>query len=112
MSEMSRWTYTNTALVRAVIGTDEFGGESFGPEFEIACTWVAENKPARTNPGGGSIAGIEFISAYVIYTEDARPQYGDSIKLAGHSEWQKILSKTEWDMSPFDDPEPDYKLIT
>lgn len=107
MSSLGRWTYTNTATVRPVVARDKYGAKTYGPEYEIACTWDAQSKPARTN------AGVEFTTTYVIYTEDARPRYLDEIKLRGSDKWQEILGHAQWDMSPFGEADsPDYKITT
>lgn len=107
MSLISRWSYTNTATVKPFVSEDgENGGITYGTPYEIACTWTAEAKQARDD------RGFEFVSAYVIYTEDARPQYRDSILINDPgAPWQEIRARTSWDMSPFNDT-PDYKLVT
>lgn len=107
MSSLGRWTYTNTAMVRAVTGHDKYGAPTYGAEYQIACTWSAEAKPART------AAGVEFVSTYVVYCEDKRPRYLDEIKLAGTENWQVIQSVLHWDMSPFGEADsPDFKITT
>ena len=107
MSALARWTYTNTATVKPFLGEDgENGGITYGPEYVIACTWTAEAKQARDQ------RGFEFVSTYVIFTEDARPQYLDEILInEPGAPWQQIRARTSWDMSPFNDT-PDYKLVT
>ena len=105
MSEIARWSYKNTATVQPFTGIDKRGGKTYGPAYEIACTWEANSKQAATP------AGLQFISRHLIYTEDARPKYLDLITLNGHSDAEEIKSRTEWDMEMFNDV-PDYLLIT
>jgi len=106
MSATARWSYTNTATVKPFISIDQWSGETtYGEEFEIACTWTAKSEQMRDDKGK------EFISNYEIFTENSAPKYLDLIQLNGHSEWQEIRSRTEWDMSFFEE-EPDYKLVT
>lgn len=109
MSSLSRWTYTNTATVRPFLDEDlETGVINYGPEFTIACTWTAAAEEAR------DASGAEFVSKYVIYTEDARPKHRDIIVLNdGTGYEQEIRDRTSWDMSPFGASEiPDVKLVT
>jgi|SRR5215217_4604565 len=112
MSSVSRWAYKNTATVRPFVEEDgEAGGIIYGPEYTIACTWSAEAKAMReaSAPAGN---GEEFVSAYLIYTEDARPQYRDMIKLNDPTiPDQEIRARTVWDMAMFNDT-PDYLLVT
>lgn len=106
MSATANWSYTNTATVKPFISIDQWSGETtYGEEFEIACTWTAKSEQMRDDNGK------EFISNYEISTENSTPKYLDLIQLNGHSEWQEIRSRTEWDMSFFEE-EPDYKLVT
>ncbi|TNF65772.1 hypothetical protein FBF48_10265 [Streptococcus salivarius] len=107
MSNTANWSYTNVATVRPVTGKDRWGAKTFGPEFTIACTWIAENKQEREN----GPAGLEFVSKHIIYTEDPRPQYGDEIMFDGSDGWEAIRARTNWDMSFFNEI-PDYKLVT
>lgn len=106
MSKIARWSYTNTATIKPFVSRDEWGVITYGPEYQIKCTWTAENKQATTP------AGLQFIGRHYIYTEDARPKYLDMVQLKGHSDWEEIKSHTEWDASMFKDPMPDYLLIT
>ena len=106
MSEISRWVYTNTAAVKPFVSIDSWTGQvTYGPEFEIACTWTAEATQQRDQ------VGSEFVSKYVFFTEDPRPKYLDMIKRNGHDDWDEIRAVTEWDMSPFGDT-PDFRLVT
>ena len=105
MSKISRWSYRNTAKVKPFLSMNEWGAATYGLEYEIACTWVAEATQQRDNNGA------EFVGRHTIYTEDSRPNYLDMIKLAGADEWEEIRSKTSYDMAMFGDT-PDFKLIT
>ncbi len=105
MSATAAWSYTNTATVRPFTGSGEWGGASYGPEYEIACTWAAKAEQMR------DATGAEFVSRSQIFTEDKRPKYLDMIRLNGSEEWQEIRGVTEWDMSPFGE-EPDFLLVT
>lgn len=111
MSSTASWTYTNVATVRPVIGLDEYGGPAFGEQYQIACTWTAESKLETGLGGQSGSRGQEFVSRHTIYTEDPRPQYGDELIFEGSDGWEKIRSRTNWDMSFFGQI-PDYKLIT
>lgn len=105
MSETANWSYENKATIKPVIGIDHFtGGMKYGEEYEIDCTWTAENELMRDDKGQ------EFISSTFIFTEDKRPKVLDMIKIHdGFSGFQEIKAKTGWDMSFFDE-EPDFKL--
>lgn len=106
MSKMSEWVYTNTATVRPFLSVDQWSHQIvYGDEYQIDCTWVAKSEQ-QTDADGN-----EFVSKYEIFTENPAPKYLDMIQLRGHSEWQEIRSKTEWDFSMFDE-EPDFKLVT
>ncbi len=83
----------------------EWGGATYGEEYEIACNWIAEASQARDN------SGAEFVGRHTIYTEDARPKYLDMIQLGGAGEWEEIRSRTSWDMAMFNDT-MDFKLVT
>lgn len=108
MSSIARFSYKNTARVRPFLGEDlENGGTEYGEEYEIACTWAAESKEMR------DATGAEFVSAYIIWSEDPRPKYRDQILLNTVAEtgWQEIRSHMEWDMLMFDDT-PDFRTVT
>lgn len=107
MSELSRWTYTNSATIKPFEGVDEWGASTYGAEYEIACTWGTNDKQERQS----GAQGAEFVSSDTIYTEDARPKRLDMIRLNGSTEFQEIRERVQWDMSFFDDT-PDYKLTT
>lgn len=111
MSELGRWTYTNTATVKPHLGFDEWGNATYGPEYTIACTWGTNERQQRGLGGQSGAEGAELTAENEIYTEDARPKRLDLILLNGHDDWQEIRQRVEWDMSPFDDV-PDYKLVT
>lgn len=111
MSEISRWSYTNTATVTPFVSEDrKTGAKVYGEPYDIACTWTAEAKEYRGSGGAGRTA--EFISNFVFFTEDARPKYRDRIARNGYDESQEILLVLQWDMSMFDGDVPDYKLVT
>lgn len=111
MSKIARWSYKNTATVQPFIGEDQYTGDVlYGPEYTFACTWAAESKQMR-NPL--SLDGGEFISNYIIWSEDPRPKYRDLIKLNTETEtdWQEIKTHMAWDMKMFNDV-PDYRTVT
>jgi len=108
MSSIGRWSYANTATVRPFVSEDTFeGGITYGPDYQIACTWAAESKEMR------DATGAEFVSAYVIWSEDARPKHRDLILLntTAPTDWQEIRSHMEWDASMFQDT-PDFRTVT
>jgi len=108
MSLIARWSYKNTATIRPYVEEDlESGGTTYGPEYTILCTWAAESKQMR------DANGAEFVSNYIIWSEDARPKYRDLILLNTDAltDWQEIRSHMEWDMLMFDDV-PDYRTVT
>lgn len=108
MSSIANWSYTNTARVRPFISSDDFDGETlYGEEYTIRCTWAAESKEQR------DANGVEFVSAYIIWSEDPRPKYRDLILLNTEQEtdWQEVKSHMQWDMSMFQDT-PDYRTVT
>lgn len=106
MSNTANWSYANQATVRPFVNIDLMTGQSvYGEPFTIACTWIAEAQQMRDGNGA------EFVSRYLIFTEDPRPKYLDMIQLRGHDEWQEVRAVTEWDMSFFGEI-PDYRLAT
>lgn len=115
MSSISRWSYTNTATVTPLIGRDQFnGGVVYGPPYVIACTWTGQSETIRLQREGMPI--LEYQAKNVVYTEDKRPKKGDKIALnattAATSQAQEIQDVTEWDMSPFGEPDsPDFRII-
>jgi hypothetical protein len=114
MSSISRWSYKNTAIVRPFEGEDLFnGGIIYGDPYEIACTWVAKAEQRRMVGGQSGASGGEFVSRYVIYTEDQRPKYRDRIELNGIDTIEEIRLVTNYDMSPFGEADsPDFELVT
>ncbi|MCO3842800.1 hypothetical protein FA119_18715, partial [Pseudomonas aeruginosa] len=61
MSTTANWSYTNTATVRPFLHFDLSTQEAvYGPEYEIACTWVAKGEQVRDNNGA------EFVSRHQI----------------------------------------------
>jgi len=108
MSGVARWSYVNTATVRPFVSEDTLeGGITYGAEYQIACTWAAESKEMRDE------SGAEFVSAYIIWSEDARPKHRDLILLntTAFTDWQEIRSHMEWDMAMFADT-PDFRTVT
>lgn len=106
MSETANWSYANEATIKPFISIDMMTGESvYGDSYTVACTWTAEAQQMRDSNGA------EFVSRYLIFTEDPRPKYLDLIQLAGHDQWQEVRAVTEWDMSFFDEV-PDFRLAT
>lgn len=108
MSAISRWIYRNTAQVRPFVSEDAYEGTIvYGDPYEIACTWAAESKQMR------DANGAEFVSRYIIWSEDARPKHRDLILLntVAPTDWQEIRDHMEWDMQMFDDV-PDYRTVT
>lgn len=106
MSSIARWSYKGTATIRPFLGIDLMSGATeYGPEFTIACNWIAESKQERDDQGA------EFVSRHIIYTEDDRPKYLDMIRLGESSQWEEIRAKTGWDMEMFNDS-MDFKLVT
>lgn len=108
MSLIARWSYKNTATIKPYLDEDlEEGGTAYGPEYTIACTWAAGAKQMRDENGA------EFVSNYIIWSEDPRPRYRDLILLntVNDSGWQEIRQHMAWDMAMFDDV-PDYRTVT
>lgn len=111
MSETSRWSYTNKATVwKRLPGVSFGGGFNFSAPITIDCTWTATSRKATDN------GGEEFVASCDFFHEDARVEYGDMILKGDHSAQASppatalaIRSHTEWDMSFFDDPMPDYR---
>lgn len=108
MSSIGRWSYKNTAQVKPFVSEDSYTGAIvYGTEYTIDCTWAAESKQMR------DATGAEFVSNYIIWSEDARPKHRDLILLNTQSvtDWQEIRSHMEWDTAMFDDT-PDYRTVT
>lgn len=112
MSETANWSYTNVAQVKPYTGMDDWGGgATYGPEYEIACTWSIEAQQFRDSNGA------EFVSRNIVYTEDLRPKRLDMIRLRSSTDpeqwgpWEEIRDRTEWDMSFFGEV-PDVRLVT
>lgn len=100
----SGWANTNTATVRPRVATDtEDGGSSWGPEYEIECTWRAPQGEARTKVSNSQ--GKDVVPLWQIFTEDVRPAVFDQIRLNSSTpEWREILDRNEDDMSMFNEP--------
>jgi hypothetical protein len=108
MSSISRWSYLNTATVRPFVSSDDYSGViTYGDPYDIACTWAAESKQMR------DATGAEFVSNYIIWSEDVRPKHRDLILLNTEAvtEWQEIKTHMQWDMAMFGDT-PDYRTVT
>lgn len=108
MSKIARWSYKNTAAVRPFVSEDSYTGAIvYGDEYSIACTWAADSKEMR------DASGAEFVSRYIIWSEDARPKHRDLIKLntVAETDWQEIRDHMAWDMVMFNDV-PDYRTVT
>jgi hypothetical protein len=88
-----------------LLGTDEWGGNQYGPEYQIACTWAAKSEQAI------DAKGAEFVCRHQIYTEDLRPKFLDQIQFDGSNGWEVIRSVARFDMSFFSE-EPDVILTT
>lgn len=108
MSGIARWSYTAKAQVKPLLkGPRRGGSATYGDPYEILCTYTA----LQLSKMEASAALLGHVIRYEIYTEDPRPGKGDLIQLPDTDEWQKILDRTVWDMSPFGQ-NPDYKLVT
>jgi len=108
MSLTANWCYTNTAIVRPWLRQDSYTNEvEYGEPYTIACTWRAESKEMA------AADGTEFVSTYLIWSEDPRPKHLDLIKLntVTETDWQEIRSHQEDDMSFFGEL-PDYVTVT
>lgn len=106
MSKTARWSYTNTATVKPLLGFDQWTQQStYGDEYTIDCTWEAKSEQMRDSEGN------EFVTKNIIYTEDSRPKYLDLIKLNGKDYFEEIRTVNEFDMSFFNET-PDFELVT
>lgn len=107
MSSISRWSYTNTAIVYPFVSKDDFTGEVvYGEPYEIACTWTAGAAEVRKDDNG-----TEFVSESLIWTENPAPKHLDQIEMPGSYGRETIRAIKHWDMSPFGDT-PDFELAT
>lgn len=107
MSNTANWSYTNTAKIRPLLGVDKWGAKTYGPEYDIACTWEAVTDQERQ----GGANGMELLARYTVYTEVATVKPLDMILLNGQTEWQEVRDVLEWDMSFFGET-PDYRIMT
>jgi len=109
VSSIARWSYTERASVRPYLGRNGTTNQiNYGPAYEIWCDFAAtaENHMDEKKQ--------EFVSTYLIYTEDDRPKYMDQITLLSTSANpvpQEIKKRTMWPMSAFGDI-PDFLLVT
>lgn len=108
MSSIANWSYTYQATVTPFLDINGVTGKpEFGDPYNIMCNVAAiEDEKRQSAPNGH-----ELVGKHVIYTEDGRPQEGDMIEFEGSNGKQKILHRTFWEMTAFDDT-PDYKLVT
>lgn len=109
VSKIARWSYTERASVRPYISRDGTNNQIvYGEPYEIWCDFEATAEQHTDNDGN------QFVSTYLIYTEDSRPAYMDEITLlseAAQAVPQEIKKRTMWPMSAFKDV-PDYRLVT
>lgn len=105
----SGWANTNTATIRPRGVTDtENGGVTWGPEYEIECTWRAPKEQKVLSDSQGR----EVVPRFVVWTEDVRPQQFDLVRLnSTEPEFREILGRGEDDMSFFGEP-PTFSLET
>lgn len=115
MSSIARWSYRNIATVWPYVGEDlENGGTTYGVAYTIACTWTRKSEQRRDG------SGAEFVSSDIFWTEDSRPSYRDRICKQDQSGLtpdaagaEEVRSVTDWDMSPFNEPDsPDFEIVT
>lgn len=107
MSSIARWSYKSPATVTPFVSKDGMTNQNvYGEPYEILCNYTAAAEQRRDEKGQ------EFVSRYMIYTEDDRPKYLDKITL-DHPDAlpQEIRSRTIWDMALFNDTN-DYLLVT
>jgi len=113
MSSLARWSYTETAEVRPVLGfnplTQDF---SFGETYTILCGWQ-DKAETKIDPDSGE----EFTTRRTYSTEDTRPRHGDQIRpvsaLIESQDFQRIRLKESYPMSMFGSTEkPDFGLVT
>lgn len=109
MTYFSSFAFKNTARVRPYVGFNmETQETEYGPEYEIACTWIGQAEQMRE----AGARGAEFISKNKIWTGDPRPKYLDMILINNaQAEWDQIRLVTSYDMRMFDKPD-EYLLVT
>lgn len=108
MSSIANWSYTYQATVTPAGEIDGVtGATQLGTPYTIMCNVTAVEDEKRQ----AAQSGHELVGKHVIYTEDGRPQEGDMIEFVGSNGKQKILHRTFWEMTAFNDT-PDYKLVT
>lgn len=107
MSSIARWSYKAQATVTPFLSKNGQTNQNvYGTPFTILCNYTAAAEQRRDEKGQ------EFVSRYLIYTEDERPKYLDKITLDNPDALpQEIRSRTIWDMALFGDI-PDYLLVT
>lgn len=114
MSSLSRWSYTDKATVWPFLGRNQSqGGSTYGPPYEIACTWIGKAEVRNNNDGK------EFVSRVQFMHEDGRVKYMDKIAKGSHQgEWsaakaEDIKSHTDYPMTMFGKNEkPDFESMT
>jgi len=112
VSSIANWSYTYAATVTPFLDINGVTGKpEFGDPYSILCNVTAVEDEKRAVGGQSGANGHELVATHVIYTEDGRPQEGDMIEFEGSNGKQKILHRTFWEMTAFNDT-PDYKLVT
>lgn len=108
MSSIARWSYTERATVRPFVSRNGATNQViYGEPYEIMCDFAAKAEQFRDEKGN------EFVSRYLIYTEDQRPKAFDEITLIfPDTKPQEIRAKTIWPMSAFQGDIPDFLLVT
>lgn len=112
MSKIARWSYTETAEVRPVLGFDTIKqSATYGEPYQIKCSWQDKSE-TKVDPETGE----EFTCTRIYSTEDDRPRVGDEIRpvsslIAGEG-WQRIRALEKFPMSMFGKSEkPDFNLV-
>lgn len=114
MSEIARWSYRSVMTVRPFVSRDEWNGvTTYGPEYSVACDWIAAADQMR------DARGQEFVSRYQVFHEARSPEglpvrvpaMLDIIRLDASPEEQEVRDTLAWNMAAFDDI-PDYKTVT
>lgn len=115
MSSLARWSYANIATVWPFLSEDPYSGAIvYDVPFTIACTWTGKATQHRDANGN------EFVARDTYWTEDPRPKHRDMIAKGDESALppfeagaEEIRDVTNWDMSPFNEPDsPDFSLVT
>lgn len=113
MSSIARWSYTEVAEVKPILGFDGATQESvYGEPYQIKCAWQ-DKAEAKVSPETGE----EFLSQRVYSTEDPRIKLGDQIRpvsdLVDGEDWQRVRLVEKFPMSMFGKSEkPDFGAVT